>query len=257
MNRRATDGPGGVDDAAGTPQCNNPHDMDDQPKRLRADAERNRQRLIDAATELFRERGLEVGVGEIAERAGVGRGTLFRNFPSKDALVVAVVVERIHESIERGRARVDDEDPSTAVFELIDEAIERQAADRVLFEALAGDWIAHPEIRSAHDEMLAVLEQILVRAQAAGGIRTDVSAVDLMLAIKGVCEVQRLFPGLPRDIGRRQLELIKAGLTPHESVVPLSGVAPQCADLDCAIARCSGSNLELELTLAEAGRATA
>jgi AcrR family transcriptional regulator len=229
--------------------------MDDQPRRLRADAERNRRRLIEAATELFRERGLEVGVGEIAERAGVGRGTLFRNFPSKDALVVAVVVERIQESIQRGRVLAIEEHPSSAVFALIDDAIERQAADRVLFEALAGDWIAHPEIRAAHDEMLAVLEEILVRAQAVGAIRTDVSAVDVMLAIKGVCEVQRLFPGLPQDIGRRQLELIKAGLTPHADAIPLSGVAPQCADLDCAIARCAGS--ELELTLAEAGRATA
>jgi AcrR family transcriptional regulator len=227
--------------------------IDDHPKRLRADAERNRRRLIDAATDLFRERGLEVGVGEIAERAGVGRGTLFRNFPSKDALVVAVVVERIHESIQRGRALVSDEDPSSAVFALIDEAIERQAADRVLFEALAGDWIAHPEIRAAHDDLLAVLEEILVRAQAVGAIRTDVSAVDVMLAVKGVCEVQRLFPGLPQDIGRRQLELIKAGLSPQGTVVPLSGQAPQCADLNCAIARCAGS----ELTLPEAERATA
>jgi AcrR family transcriptional regulator len=235
------------------PACHNRYDMEDHPKRLRADAERNRQRLIDAATDLFRERGLEVGVGEIAERAGVGRGTLFRNFPSKDALVVAVVVERIRESIERGRALLTEEDPSSAVFTLVDEAIERQAADRALFEALAGDWIAHPEIRVAHDDMLAVLEQILERAQAAGAIRSDVSAVDVMLAVKGVCEVQRLFPGLPRDIGRRQLELVKAGLTPHDDVVPLSGGPPQCADLDCAIARAAGT----ELTLAEAGRATA
>src|SRR3984885_9423790 len=89
--------------------------MEPEPRRLlRADAERNRRRLIDAATELFRERGLEVGVGEIAEHAGVGRGTLFRNFPSKDALVVAVVVERIRESVERGRRLLTEEDPAAA-----------------------------------------------------------------------------------------------------------------------------------------------
>jgi len=223
--------------------------MDDQPRRLRADAERNRRRLVDAATELFRERGLEVGVGEIAERAGVGRGTLFRNFPSKDALVVAVVVERIQESIARGRALLDDDDPANAVFALVDEAIERQAADRALFEALAGDWMAHPEIRAAHDDMLAVLEQILSRAQAVGSVRADVSAVDVMLAIKGVCEVQRLFPGLPQEIGRRQLELVKAALTPHENMVALSGEPPQCPDLDCAIARGAGTGAGAELTL--------
>ncbi len=253
MKRPLTEGPGGDMDAAGTTECNNPQEMDDQPKRLRADAERNRQRLIDSATELFRERGLEVGVGEIADRAGVGRGTLFRNFPSKDALVIAVVVERIKESVERGRRLLTEEDPAAAAFALVDEAIQRQSADRALFEALAGDWIAHPEIRAAHDDMLAVLEQILARAQAVGAIRPDVSAVDVMLAIKGVCEVQRLFPGLPEGIGRRQLELVKAGLTPHGEFVPLSGQPPHCADLDCAIAmRANG-----EFTLADAERATA
>lgn len=250
---KPTEGPGGVMDVAGTAECNNPHEMDDQPKRLRADAERNRQRLVDAATELFRDRGLEVGVGEIADRAGVGRGTLFRNFPSKDALVIAVVVERIKESVERGRRLLTEEDPAAAAFTLVDEALERQAADRALFEALAGDWMAHPEIRAAHDDMLAVLEQILARAQAIGAVRPDVSAVDVMLAIKGVCEVQRLFPGLPAGIGRRQLELVKAGLTPAGAFVPLSGRPPQCADLDCAMAlRAKG-----ELTLADAERASA
>lgn len=235
------------------PACHNRYEMDEHPRRLRADAERNRQRLIEAATELFRERGLEVGVGEIAERAAVGRGTLFRNFPSKDALVVAVVVERIRESIARGHTLLAEEDPAAAAFALVDEALERQAADRALFEALAGDWIAYPEIRAVHDEMLAVLEQILARARAAGAIRTDVSGVDVMLAVKGVCEVQRLFPGLPRDIGRRQLELVKAALTPHENAVPLSGEPPRAEDLDCAVA---ARHAETGPPLVETGRAT-
>ena len=68
-----------------------------EPRRLRADAQRNRRRLIEAATELFSERGLEVGVADIAAHAGVGRGTLFRNFPSKEHLIAAIVVERMHE----------------------------------------------------------------------------------------------------------------------------------------------------------------
>jgi AcrR family transcriptional regulator len=238
------------------PACHNLSAMDDQPRRLRADAERNRRRLIDAATELFRERGLEVGVGVIAERAGVGRGTLFRNFPSKDALIVAVVVERLRESVERARTLATEEDPAVAVFSLIDHAIERQAEDRVLFEALAGDWMVHPEIRAAHDEMLTVLEQILARAQAAGAIRPDVSSVDLLLAIKGVCEVQRVFPGLAEDIGRRQLELVKAALVPHPDAVVLSGAPPRPADLDCAVARRASAELaDEELTLPEAAGA--
>jgi AcrR family transcriptional regulator len=82
-----------------------------EPRRLRADAQRNRRRLIEAATELFSERGLEVGVADIAAHAGVGRGTLFRNFPSKEHLIAAIVVERMHESIERAHAALDAGDP--------------------------------------------------------------------------------------------------------------------------------------------------
>ena len=64
--------------------------MSGDERRRRADAERNRRSLLDAAEELFRTRGLDVGVGEIAERAGVGRGTLFRNFPTKEDLIAAI-----------------------------------------------------------------------------------------------------------------------------------------------------------------------
>ena len=87
-----------------TPEWQNPVPMEEGPRRMmRADAERNRRRLLDAATEMFCERGLDVGVGEIAQHAGVGRGTLFRNFPSKEHLIAAILVERITESIRRGR----------------------------------------------------------------------------------------------------------------------------------------------------------
>jgi AcrR family transcriptional regulator len=110
--------------------------MEAERRPLRADAERNRQRLIESATAIFSERGLEVGVGEIAERAGVGRGTLFRNFPSKEDLIAAVVVERIRESVDRGRALLSAPDPGEALFSLIDQAAGRSQTDRALFDAL-------------------------------------------------------------------------------------------------------------------------
>src|SRR6201996_3725255 len=93
-----------------------------EPRRRRADAQRNRRRLLEAATELFSERGLEVGVADIAARAGVGRGTLFRNFPSKEHLIAAIVVERMHESIERGREALGSADAGEALFDLIEQS---------------------------------------------------------------------------------------------------------------------------------------
>src|SRR3979411_3073199 len=110
----------------------NPQVMEEERRPLRADAERNRRRLIDAATAMFCERGLEVGVGEIADKAGVGRGTLFRNFPSKEHLIAGIVVERIHQMVARGQAQLDAEDPGEALFGMLDESVGLQQTDRAL-----------------------------------------------------------------------------------------------------------------------------
>ena len=118
----------------------NPASMEEGQRRtMRADAERNRRRLLDAATEMFCERGLDVGVGEIAQQAGVGRGTLFRNFPSKEHLIAAIVVERMRESINRGHAALEAPDPGEALFDLIEQSVGRSQTDRALFDAIARD----------------------------------------------------------------------------------------------------------------------
>src|SRR5579862_1769184 len=118
----------------------NSHTMAQERRPLRADAERNRRRLLDAATEIFCERGLDVGVGEIAERAGVGRGTLFRNFPSKEHLIAAIVVERMQESVARGRAALESDDPGEALFDALAQAVGTKHTDLALFDALDDEW---------------------------------------------------------------------------------------------------------------------
>src|ERR1700760_3966364 len=120
----------------------------EERRTMRADAERNRRRLMDAATQMFCERGLDVGVGEIAQQAGVGRGTLFRNFPSKEHLIAAIVVERMTESISRGRgAPGPTDDPGQALFGLIEQSVGRSQTDRALFDAIAETWLPNDEIR--------------------------------------------------------------------------------------------------------------
>src|SRR5947209_832906 len=100
--------------------------MTPSERALRADAERNRRRVLDAAQALFRERGLDVGVAEIAQRAGVGRGTLFRNFPTKQDLVAAIVIDRMHEATEYGRTLLGDPDAGEAFFGFLEEIVGRQ-----------------------------------------------------------------------------------------------------------------------------------
>ena len=210
----------------------NPEVMDAERRPLRADAERNRQRLIEAATAIFCERGLEVGVGEIAERAGVGRGTLFRNFPSKEDLIAAVVVERIRESVDRGRALMSAPDPGEALFSLIDQAAGRTQTDRALFDALDDEWLSNDEIRAAHSELLGVLDQLVSRAQGAGAVRSDVSAVDVLMMVKGACEASRSFQHVDPNVVGRQLDLVWAAIATPEARRDLRGQAPSAEALE-------------------------
>src|ERR1700733_11016416 len=171
-----------------------------EPRRLRADAQRNRRRLIEAATERFSERGLEVGVSDIAAHAGVGRGTLFRNFPSKEHLIAAIVVERMRESIIRGRAALEAPDAGQALFDLIEQSVGRSQTDRALFDAIADTWLANDEIREVHGQLLEMLDGLVRRAQAQGVVRDDVGAVDVLMMVKGVCEAVSSFQHVNPDV---------------------------------------------------------
>jgi AcrR family transcriptional regulator len=207
-------------------------EMEDERRPLRADAERNRRRLLDAATAIFCERGLDVGVGEIAERAQVGRGTLFRNFPSKEHLIAAIVVERMQESVSRGRAVLDASDAGEALFGLIDQSVGLSQTDRALFDALDDEWLANDEIHAAHTELMSVLDALVRRAQEAGAVREDVSAVDVMMLVKGVCEASRSFAHIDPDIAARQLDLVRAAISTPGAQRALRGRRPTIEDLE-------------------------
>ena len=202
---------------------------------MRADAERNRRRLLDAATQMFCERGLDVGVGEIAQQAGVGRGTLFRNFPSKEHLIAAIVVERMRESISRGRAALEaTDDPGQALFDLIEQSVGRSQTDRALFDAIAETWLANDEIREIHAELIGVLDALVRRAQDAGVVRTDVSAVDVLMLVKGVCEAVGSFQHVKSDVTLRQLDLVRSAISAPGAQRPLRGSPPSLQDLEQA-----------------------
>jgi AcrR family transcriptional regulator len=203
-------------------------------RHLRADAQRNRRRLLDAATAMFCERGLDVGVGEIAERADVGRGTLFRNFPTKEHLIAAIVIERMHEAVARGRDLLDEPDPRAGLFEFLQEIVGRQQLDRALFEAVADTFLANREIRAAHAEVLGVLDALLERAQERGTVRADVGAFDVLMMIKGVCGAASAFRQIDPEICNRQLDLVCAALSSPATTQPLRGRTPTLEDIEHA-----------------------
>jgi AcrR family transcriptional regulator len=208
--------------------------MADEERRLRADAERNRRRLLDAARELLDERGLEVSVGEIAEAAGVGRGTLFRNFPSKEHLIAAIVAEQMQDAAARGRELLEDPNAGGALFEFVEELVGRQQQDRALFEAVAPEFLANDEIRAAHAEIIGVFDQLIDRAKQAGAVRQDIGAVDLLMMLKGVMEAATAFSQTNPEIVDRQLDLVRAAISVPAAVEPLRGRAPTIEDIEQA-----------------------
>jgi AcrR family transcriptional regulator len=206
--------------------------MTSSDRSLRADAERNRRRLIDAAQTLFRERGLEVGVAEIACLAGVGRGTLFRNFPTKQDLIAAIVIERMKEANVYARTLLDAPDPGDALFGFLEEIVGRQQLDRSLFESVADAFLANEEIRAAHAEIVGGLEELLTRAKNAGAVRSDVGAMDVLILVKGVCEAASALSTSEPGIVGRQLDLVRAAISAQNAVRPLRGRAPTLADVE-------------------------
>lgn len=198
---------------------------------MRADAERNRQRLLDAATQMFCERGLDVGVGEIAHQAGVGRGTLFRNFPSKEHLIAAIVVKRMRESISRGQLALQAPDAGEALFDLIEQSVGRSQTDRALFDAIADTWLANDEIREVHGQLLEMLDALVRKAQAAGSVRDDISAVDVLMMVKGICESISSFQHVNPDVALRQLDLVRSAISAPGAAPSLRGAPPTIDDL--------------------------
>jgi AcrR family transcriptional regulator len=206
-------------------------EMSPEQRHLRADAQRNRRRLLEAAAALFRERGLDVGVAEIATAAEVGRGTLFRNFDSKEDLIAAIVAERMHEAASHGEELLQASDPDDALFEFLAAMVGRQQLDRALAEAIDETWLARGEIRAAHAEVFGVLERLLARAQEQGSVRHDVEAMDVLLLFKGACAAASAFAQLDPAIIDRHLDLIRASLTAAPGSAPLRGRPPRLEEI--------------------------
>ena len=206
------------------------------PRRaLRADAERNRRLILDAAAAIFAERGLDAGVAEIAARAGVGSATVFRRFPTKQDLIVAVVEARIAEMGDELEVALRADDPWSGLVAAMEAIARVQARDRGLFEAIGGTVSADEHLHARHAELLVLIEAIADRAKAAGSLREDVAATDLPLlaaAAAGTCQIA----AEPDDLWRRYLGIMLDGLRP-DAATPLPVPARTMAEILEAKAR--------------------
>ena len=207
--------------------------MGTEPRALRADAERNRRRILDAARKVFARDGLGAGVDAIAREAGVGVGTLYRRFPTKQELLEAVIedgVTRLTCEIEQLCA-VDD--PAQAFTEALRRFAETIARDRGFFEVIHGSDEFIPLAREAKEQLMAALDVLLCRAQEAGAVRGDIVVQD----VPALCMVAARLPSWRLDrqpeLWTRYLALLTDGLRPegatelgHEPPLPLFEPAP-------------------------------
>ena len=146
---------------------------------LRADAARNREKVLRAARDAFAESGYGVPLDEIAARAGVGPGTVYRHFPTKEALFEAVVTVRVQDLVDDARARADASDPGGAFFGFLARVAAESAAKRDLPDAIS---IAG----SLREDLNAAVDVLLRRAQQAEAVRADVRTPDLIVLLKGL-----------------------------------------------------------------------
>jgi AcrR family transcriptional regulator len=142
---------------------------------LRSDAKRNLDRLLAAASECFAEQGVDASIDEIARRAGVGHGTVFRRFPTKEALLVAVMLERLRDLTRAAEGALEDPEPGPAFERFFRLAAQVYAQNRAIVEGFE---------RCVETEEVAALKvavgRLVWRAQRAGALRRDVTPADVM-----------------------------------------------------------------------------
>jgi AcrR family transcriptional regulator len=183
---------------------------------LRADAARNRERIVAAAAEVFAERGLEASTAEIAARAGVGEATLFRRFPTKDDLVTAIIAEQLGDAAAVAASCLEEEDAWRGVERFLFEMAERAFQDHGVSGAIKERCMASPVLAAERGRVLDLTAQLVKRAQAAGALRKDVSGVDLMFLMAAIGSLGELpFPGLRPDLYKRYLGIALDGLRPE------------------------------------------
>jgi AcrR family transcriptional regulator len=183
--------------------------LDPTARPLRADARRNREKVLDAARAEFGEHGGEAQMDDVARRAEVGVGTVYRHFPTKEALLTALVHDTFARIAERSRALLEREDSWGAFLDMMWDAGESIAGDRALTEAVS---IRAPmEPCPGQAELGAIAAELIRRSQAEGRMRPDVVVDDIPMLMCGVGSATAR-PHACSEAWRRHLAILLDGL---------------------------------------------
>jgi len=179
---------------------------------LRRDAELNRQKIIAAAKVVFGERGLEATLDDIAHYAGLGVGTVYRRFPSKEHLVEALFVAKFEAITELAEKALTEPDPWEGFVMFAWKTAELHAFDRGLREVMLSTSFGQDKVAHAKEKMIPVCNQLVERAQASGQLRADVRPTDFALLHLMIGSVAEYSHDVQPELWRRYLGMLLDGL---------------------------------------------
>ncbi|HEY7694285.1 MAG TPA: helix-turn-helix domain-containing protein [Gaiellaceae bacterium] len=193
---------------------------------LRRDAARNRASLIAAGRDVFAEHGPDASLEEIARRAGVGIGTLYRHFPSREALAEEIFSEHIDEVVAAAETAARAEDAWAGLVTFLEHVLDLQARNL----PLRGLFLRHGAGRGVAERrrlIAPLLERVIERGRAQGALRDDLTVGDLSLALWSFAPVLEATAGVAPNVWRRHLRILLDGMRPQaatpQEVAPLAG----------------------------------
>lgn len=181
-------------------------------RKPRADAMRNRQRVLDAAEEVFARKGPSASTEEVARAAGVGVGTVFRHFPAKDDLLRAILDKRLEQMVEHAGNLAESGDAASALFAFFTDMVDQAAKKKSIVDLLAAS-IPNASTKKPLVDLEREVDRLLDRAKDAGVVRLDVGSAEVMALLEGICR-GTVEGGWSKDLRTRTLDIIFAGLGP-------------------------------------------
>jgi len=213
------------------PEESAPSAADPAVRAMRADARRNRARVLAAAEEVFSEEGSKAQVDEIARRAGVGVGTVCRHFPTKQALLDAVLEAMYASLLAEAEAALTERDAGEAFDAFFHRLADFQARHRALAESMATTSELSESAQATKLALRRALTQLTKNAQAVGAVRDDIGAADVTTLFSGVAQTTALAGDLQPVLRKRYAAIILDGLRPHDRG-PLPGKPLSFTQLD-------------------------
>jgi AcrR family transcriptional regulator len=199
-------------------------EMADPGRPLRADAARNRARILEAARQVFADRGLDATLDDVARAAGVGVGTVYRRFPNKESLVDALFEDAVSDMVDLALEAACMPDSWEGLVWFLERASQRQAADRGLKDVIMHGMCSSSQVVEARGRIVPAVTALVEGAQRDGCLRDDVVAADIPIIELMVNSVASYSSGLAPDLWRRYLAIVLDGLATGSR--PKTALAP-------------------------------